>query len=108
MHIYDLHIKYKRNTIKPQEHNGRYILSKIINVESTAIAIDRAAIVAADLSKDLNRIAESMRKSGDLSYATEVVSAIMNSMSKFRLDLMIIRPIREYESALNAPVKSNE
>lgn len=68
-----------------------------LNVESTAQAIDNAANVALALSQRLTQIAELMREKKDITYASEVIQEVTNSMSNFRLDLMVTRPLREYQ-----------
>lgn len=68
-----------------------------IDVEPTAEAIDAAAKTALTLSKRLEQITKFMREKNDISHASEAVSEIATSMSNFRLDLMVARPVREYQ-----------
>lgn len=71
-----------------------------IDVEPTAQAIDNAANVALALSLRLAQIAVSMREKKDVTYASEVVQEVTNAMSSFRLDLMVSRPVHEYQIKL--------
>lgn len=68
-----------------------------IDVEATAQAIDNAAATALGLADKLQRAAASMREKQDITYATEVVLAVTNAIPNFRLELMVARPLREYE-----------
>ncbi|MDO8728376.1 MAG: hypothetical protein Q7K26_00625 [bacterium] len=68
-----------------------------INVEPTAEAIDAAAKTAFALSKRLEQIAKLMRDKNDISHASEAVQEIATSMTNFRLDLLVARPVREYQ-----------
>lgn len=68
-----------------------------INVEPTAQAIDNAARVALEFSRRLTQIATTMRETQDITRATEVVQEASNIMSALRLDLMVSRPLHEYQ-----------
>ena len=48
----------------------------------------------------INRVADKLAASGDLSYAAEAIQEIVNLIMGLRLDLLITRPIREYEKIL--------
>jgi hypothetical protein len=69
-----------------------------INVEPTAEVIDAAAKTALALSRRLEQIAKLMRDKNDITCATEAVQEIANSMTNFRLDLLVARPVREYQN----------
>jgi len=49
----------------------------------------------------INRIADKLAASGDLSYAAEAIQEVVNLIMDLRLDLLITRPIREYEKILD-------
>ena len=68
-----------------------------INVEPTAEVIDSMAKQLRDNADELDRIARQMRDSGDITYATEAMNNIQNIGNNLRTDLLITRPIREYE-----------
>jgi hypothetical protein len=68
-----------------------------INVEPTAEIIDAAANTALALSKSLERIAKLMRDKNDISFASEAAQEVATSMTNFRLDLLVARPLREYQ-----------
>jgi hypothetical protein len=72
-----------------------------IDVEPTAEVIDRMANQLRDYAIDLDRTARSMRDSGDISYAGEAMNNIQNIGMNLRADLLVTRPIREYEKILN-------
>lgn len=56
-----------------------------------------SAQTALALSKRLEQIAKLMREKNDISHASEAVSEIATSMMNFRLDLLVTRPVREYQ-----------
>lgn len=68
-----------------------------MNTEPTAEKIDEMARVMRQYADDLDRCAKKMRERGDLTYAAEAVNVVTNCFSNLRLDLMVVRPIREYE-----------
>lgn len=71
-----------------------------INVEPTAQAIDNMANVALGLSQRLTQITASMREKKDVTYASEALQEVSGAMGGFRLDLMVTRPVREYQTKL--------
>ena len=72
-----------------------------IDVEPTAEVIDKMARQLRDNADELDRTARSMRDSGDITYAAEAMNCIQNIPMNIRTDLLITRPIREYEKLLN-------
>lgn len=68
-----------------------------MNVDPTARAIEDAASVLDDYAADLRRIAERMRNENDLTLAAVALSAIRNCYSNLRIDLLVVRPLREFE-----------
>ncbi len=48
-------------------------------------------------SDNLKRLALKMRKNKDLTYAAEAINTITNCMQNLRLDLLVTRPLREYQ-----------
>lgn len=72
-----------------------------INVEPTAEVIDTMAKQLRDFADELDRIARSMRDSGDITYAAEAMNNIQNIPMNLRTDLLVTRPIREYDKILH-------
>jgi hypothetical protein len=68
---------------------------KQINVEQTAQVIDRMSERAQYLMRELDSIADKMRRSKDLLYASEAQNAVITFFMNARLDLLISRPINE-------------
>jgi hypothetical protein len=66
----------------------------MINVEPTAQIIDSTANELRLSADKLNKISSLMRERNDLSYASEALSEILNTLQNARLDLLITRPIR--------------
>lgn len=68
-----------------------------LSVDATAQAIEHAAATALELSRTLERMAASMREKKDLTYASEAAAAIAGSIPSFRMELLVSRPMREYQ-----------
>lgn len=49
---------------------------------------------------ELENIADRMASSGDISYVAEALNVYQNLGSNVRIDLLVTRPIREYENIL--------
>lgn len=75
---------------------------RTVDVGPTAEVIEKIAERLADYSRDLARLAKKMRENNDLTFASEAVQIITNSMNAFRLDLLVTRPLREMERVLKA------
>ncbi len=67
------------------------------DVESTAQIIDDMADNLIRASDDLKRLVLKMRENKDLTYAAEAINTITNCMQNLRLDLLVTRPLREYQ-----------
>lgn len=65
------------------------------NVKMTVEAIEEMADNLEHYAKEIRRHAASMRKDGDLTRAAEVAQAVKNCFANLRIDLLIIRPLRE-------------
>lgn len=70
------------------------------DVSSTASAIDDMARRMDEASKEMARIAKSLRSTGDLELAGEAVSTAVNLMSNLRLDLLVQRPLRSLRQTI--------
>jgi hypothetical protein len=68
---------------------------KQIDVELTAQVIDTMSERAQYLMRELDSIADKMRQTKDLSYASEAQNAVISFIVNARLDLLVTRPIRE-------------
>lgn len=66
-----------------------------MNGESTADHVDNMARILRRSANKLDRYAETMRDENDVTYAAEVMNEIIGLFNNLRLDLMVIRPIRE-------------
>jgi hypothetical protein len=48
-----------------------------------------------DAAKELDKISEKIIETNDLTYASEAMQTISNSILNLRLDLLVTRPLRE-------------
>ena len=71
-----------------------------IDVEPTAQVIDQAAARFRQAAVDLEQLAAKMRAKQDLEYAAEAISTAHNAIQNARLDLLVTRPMREYQLAV--------
>jgi len=71
---------------------------KMINVEPTAKIIESMARILSEYSKEMESIAEKMRSKNDISYASEAIQSVTNMVNNLRLDLLITRPLREFQN----------
>ena len=69
-----------------------------MNVEPTAEIIEQAAKQLRQAAVDLDRMAANMRQRNDLEYASQAFMAVQSAVQNSRLDLLISRPIREYQT----------
>lgn len=69
---------------------------KQINVEPTALVIDEMSERAQALMRELDSIADNMRRTNDFGFATDAQNAILSFVMNARLDLLITRPLREF------------
>lgn len=70
---------------------------KSVDVEPTAHKIDEMAKTLKRSAITIEKAARRMREDGDLYYAAEVITEVVNLISNLRLDLMVTRPIRALE-----------
>lgn len=71
-----------------------------LDVTMTAGAIDHAADMTERAAADLRRLAARMRADGDLQSAGEAASVVAQLPGQCRLDLFVVRPLRECQRAL--------
>lgn len=80
---------------------GLEIRVQIMDIGSTVDAITEAAKEFRNTADKLDKIAQSMSKKGDLSYAAEAIVVMTSTLNTARLDLLITRPIKAYEEIIN-------
>ena len=68
-----------------------------MNVEPTVEVIDKMAQTLRDKAIELERLAIQMRNREDITYAAEAISTVSNMMNQLRIDLLVTRPLREYQ-----------
>lgn len=68
-----------------------------IKAEMTAQVLDQIAQVMIDTAGRLNKLAVEMRQKNDVSYATEAINHVISCFNNCRIDLLVARPIREYQ-----------
>ena len=68
-----------------------------MNVEPTAAIVEDIADTMERYAKEMRHIAGTIRETGDLSRASEAMSAFQNMIGNCRLDLLVVRPIREIQ-----------
>lgn len=67
-----------------------------INVKPTAEAIHDMAETFKRYGKEMEKIAERMIETGDITYASQAATAVSNCMQNLRIDLIVTRPLREF------------
>ena len=72
----------------------------MINVNSTIEVIWNMRQELEKQVRELKRIEEVIKEKGDISYASEAIIAMTSCLSNLRLDLLVTRPIHEYEKEL--------
>ena len=75
-----------------------------MDVEPTAETIDAAAKRFRQTADALDRIAARMRDKNDITYAAEALSEMLNTLQNARLDLLVTRPIRAFQTMPNAKI----
>lgn len=70
---------------------------KEVDIKLTAEAIDEMAESLEHYANELRRNAKSMRKHNDIAYAGEAIQTIKNCFGSLRIDLLVVRPIREFQ-----------
>jgi hypothetical protein len=73
----------------------------MVNVEPTAQTIDKAAEEFRQAAKTLDIIASLMRERHDLTYSSEALMTMLNTLQNSRIDLLITRPIRALVGTTN-------
>lgn len=73
-----------------------------MNTQPTCEIILQAADRLEETAKELRLQSKRLEESGDFSYTAEVANKIVNMILNLRLDLLITRPIREYEREKNS------
>ena len=68
-----------------------------MNTKMTVEVIDAAAKRFEEASKLLSYEARQLEKDGDFERASDCVNIITNTFANLRMDLLVIRPLREYE-----------
>ena len=81
--------------MSPTTRKNRKAQDMDIDTEPTAKVIDDMSRKMLDYSKQLDNLAEKMRLTGDITYASEALGVATNAMSNLRLDLLITRPLKE-------------
>ncbi len=68
-----------------------------METKDTVAAIKIMTKTMREYTDSFDRLAKRMEESGDLSYAGEVAEGVANLVQNLRLDLLVTRPLREYE-----------
>lgn len=72
-----------------------------LNVKPTSEVIREMADHLQFTAKKLNRLAEDFERTDDFDYASEVLSEIRNLHLALRTDLLLTRPLREFQRELD-------
>ena len=78
---------------------------KNVDVKPTVEVILAMSNNMENYAKELRRIANDMNESGDITYAAEALQAIVNCSSNMRMDLLVSRPIREFQKIIKKEEK---
>ena len=65
------------------------------NVEPTVEKINEMARIIRHYADEIENHGRAMQRTGDLTYAAEVLNAYVAMITNSRLDLMVTRPLRE-------------
>lgn len=68
-----------------------------MKVEPTAETINNMAKTMRHFADSLDRTAAKMRETEDLGYASEALNTALDCLNNMRLDLLVVRPIREFQ-----------
>lgn len=71
-----------------------------VEAESTAAVIADMVDTMKRYTRELERIGQKMINTNDVSLASEALNAVTNCMQNLRLDLLVTRPIREFDRTL--------
>lgn len=72
-----------------------------MDVKPTCQVIYEMAETMRQYAAELETIANKMDRSVDLEYASDALQAIKNMNANLRTDLLVTRPIREYQKIIN-------
>ena len=70
---------------------------KDIDVTATAEVIEEMANNMEHYAAELRRHATKMRERNEITYAAEAIATVSNAFHNLRLDLLVVRPIREFQ-----------
>ena len=73
---------------------------KTMNAKMTVEVVRNAANLLRKAAMDMEHQAKLMDQTGDLTRASECLNIISNLIPNLRIDLLVTRPIREYERAI--------
>lgn len=68
-----------------------------LNVEPTAEILDKISEVLFEASGQIAKYAVQLRETKDLELATQAMHDVAHLQSKMRLDLLVARPLRQYQ-----------
>ncbi len=71
-----------------------------VDVEMTAEVIDDMVRYLEGTIKTLKRLAEKMRERQRIDYASDAMQEVSNMFLNLRMDLLVTRPIRAFQSLL--------
>jgi hypothetical protein len=84
-------------SVKPEpDWINRKINMNTVNVQPTVEAIKKMAENLRDAAQQLDGIAESTQASGNFERVGDAANCVANLMPNLRLDLLIVRPLREF------------
>jgi hypothetical protein len=72
-----------------------------MDVEPTVEIIKKMSQTMRQYADDLDRIADRVLETKDLTYSSEALNAISNCMGNLRIDLLATRPMRAFQRELN-------
>lgn len=70
-------------------------MEKVIDVAPTVEKIRSAANSFRRAADEIDRLGDRMAETQDLTYAAEVINTALSAQLNARLDLMVVRPLRE-------------
>ena len=71
-----------------------------MDIETTTQTVTDMANTMRQFAEELDRIAERMNESRDISHAGEAANCVTNCFLNLRLDLLVVRPMRAYEQEI--------
>ncbi|MDF8362040.1 MULTISPECIES: hypothetical protein [Achromobacter] len=79
-----------------------------LDVEPTAEILDKIAEVLCEAYGNVAKYAAQLRETKDLELATQAMHDVVQLQSKMRLDLLVARPLRQYQLAARGMEKRLE